>query len=132
MLDTFAIVPVALEFTLCHALWGLPGLWVAYSASWLCQAVTLWFNVVNHPPHHPPHHAPHHASGHAADGAPPAAAPAAPAAVEAKDAAFKCVASDRSDPSRLACPTPLFHVLNAMLWSTDLFGEEVRTFHDLP
>lgn len=51
VLSTFACVPVMLEQYVAYRLGGLPGLWVSYTSSWLCQAITLWFNIVNHPPH---------------------------------------------------------------------------------
>ena len=40
-----------------------------------------------------------------------------------------CVASDTSDASKVTIPTPLFHVFNAFLWCTDLFGEETHKDH---
>lgn len=50
VIDTFSTVPVSLEL-LCAYYWmGRPGLFVAYTSGWICQSVTLWFNVANHPP----------------------------------------------------------------------------------
>ena len=53
VLDTFAGACVAVEFYLAHRFGGLPALWVAYVSAVLCQTVTLWFNIVNHPPRQP-------------------------------------------------------------------------------
>ena len=53
VLDTFAGACVAVEFYLAHRFGGLPALWVAYVSATLCQTVTLWFNIVNHPPRQP-------------------------------------------------------------------------------
>jgi len=51
LLDTLGGVPVAVEFALAYSFGGPTGLWIAYTSAWLAQCVTLWFNVVNHPPH---------------------------------------------------------------------------------
>jgi len=51
VLDTFGYVPVAVELALAYYFGGLAGLWISYTSLWCCQTVTLWFNVVNHPPH---------------------------------------------------------------------------------
>lgn len=50
ILDTFAFVPVITEQCLSFALFGYAGLYITYTSQWLCQALTLWFNIVNHPP----------------------------------------------------------------------------------
>lgn len=49
-LDTWAFLVVSCELYLSYCLFGLPGLYVAYTSGWVCQTITLWFNVVNHPP----------------------------------------------------------------------------------
>jgi len=28
---------------------GRPGLFLAYTSGWMCQTITLWFNIANHP-----------------------------------------------------------------------------------
>lgn len=50
LLDTWAWIPVFVELVLAHALLGRDGLFVAYSSAWISQAITLWFNIANHPP----------------------------------------------------------------------------------
>jgi len=49
-LDTWSFVPHMIELYMSYSLAGLPGLFVAYSSAWMCMTITLWFNVVNHPP----------------------------------------------------------------------------------
>jgi len=104
VLDTFACVPVMVEQYAAYTLGGPVGLWISYTSSWLCQTVTLWFNIVNHPPR-----------------------------PEEDTDTVVCVANDVSDASKLTPPTPLFRFLNCFLWSTDLFGEEAhKHHHDYP
>ncbi len=50
LLDTWSWVFVFLELRLAHYLFGLEGLFISFTSGWMCQAITLWFNVVNHPP----------------------------------------------------------------------------------
>mmetsp|Transcript_4000 Transcript_4000/g.8480 ORF Transcript_4000/g.8480 Transcript_4000/m.8480 type:complete len:387 (-) Transcript_4000:554-1714(-) len=50
LVDTWAFVPCSVEMYLAYRYFGREGLFVLYSSQWLCQVVTLWFNVVNHPP----------------------------------------------------------------------------------
>jgi len=50
LIDTFSILPVMAEFVLSYYYFGAPGLFVAYTSGWLSQTLSLWFNVVNHPP----------------------------------------------------------------------------------
>jgi len=50
IVDGWSWIIVSLEFGTCFWYWGEDGLFVAYVAAWICQAITLWFNVVNHPP----------------------------------------------------------------------------------
>lgn len=49
VIDTFACVPVLAELTLAYAVGGLPLLYIDYTSLWLCQSLTLWFNLANHP-----------------------------------------------------------------------------------
>ena len=50
LMDTWSWVFVFIELRLAHSLFGLEGLFVSFTSGWMCQAITLWFNVVNHPP----------------------------------------------------------------------------------
>jgi len=50
VLDTFAALPHSIELLTAYKCFGLPGLFVAYFSAAFCQAITLWFNVMNHPP----------------------------------------------------------------------------------
>jgi len=49
LIDTFSFMFPLLEFYLALTYFGLPGLWVSFSSSWIGQVSTLWFNVRNHP-----------------------------------------------------------------------------------
>ena len=49
-LDTWAFSIVSLELTFSYLYFGGFGLFVSYASGWLCQTVTLWFNIINHPP----------------------------------------------------------------------------------
>ena len=49
VLDTWSFVWVSLELYLGYLLFGPFGLFIAYTSGWMCQSVTLWFNVANHP-----------------------------------------------------------------------------------
>ena len=53
ILDTWSFLVVSMEIMLAYALFGREGLFVAYTAVWICQTITLWFNVCNHPPKTP-------------------------------------------------------------------------------
>jgi len=50
LLDTWSWVVVSCELALAHHFFGLEGLFVSFTSGWLCQSVTLWFNISNHPP----------------------------------------------------------------------------------
>jgi len=50
VLDTWSFLIVSSELYLCWVYFGTFGLFVSYTSGWLCQTVTLWFNIVNHPP----------------------------------------------------------------------------------
>lgn len=50
VIDTWAWIPVFAEFWTSYYFFGIDGLFVSWTSGWLCQAITLWFNVVNHPP----------------------------------------------------------------------------------
>jgi len=49
IIDTFACMPVITELVLAHSLFGMTGLYISYTSLWGCQALTLWFNIANHP-----------------------------------------------------------------------------------
>mmetsp|Transcript_15828 Transcript_15828/g.23803 ORF Transcript_15828/g.23803 Transcript_15828/m.23803 type:complete len:356 (-) Transcript_15828:252-1319(-) len=50
VLDTWSWVVVFCELYLSYVIFGMDGLFISYTSGWLCQSITLWFNVVNHPP----------------------------------------------------------------------------------
>lgn len=50
LLDTFAFVVCSAELYVAHRYFGREGLFVSYTSMWICQTVTLWFNIANHPP----------------------------------------------------------------------------------
>jgi hypothetical protein len=50
VIDTWSFVFVALEQATSYYCLGRTGLFVSYTSGWLCQTMTLWFNIVNHPP----------------------------------------------------------------------------------
>jgi len=52
IMDTWSWLLVGAEYIACYHLFGNEGLFVAFTSSWLCQAVTCWFNIVNHPVDH--------------------------------------------------------------------------------
>ena len=49
LMDTWSFVFVGMELYLAYLVGGLPLLYVSYSSAWICQSITLWFNVANHP-----------------------------------------------------------------------------------
>jgi len=50
IIDTWSWVFVSAEFTIAFLLFGYEGLFVAQTSAWICQSITLWFNIANHPP----------------------------------------------------------------------------------
>jgi len=50
ILDTWAFLVVLIEFILAFMLGGPTALFIQYTGSWMCQTMTLWFNIANHPP----------------------------------------------------------------------------------
>jgi len=50
LLDTWCFLFVMAELYIFYSLFGPSGLFVAHTSAWLCQEVTCWFNIVNHPP----------------------------------------------------------------------------------
>lgn len=50
IIDTWAWMVVFCELGLSYWIGGTDALFLAYTSGWICQTITLWFNVVNHPP----------------------------------------------------------------------------------
>jgi len=50
LMDTWSFVFVSMELYLSYLLFGREGVFVTYTALWICQASALWFNIGNHPP----------------------------------------------------------------------------------
>jgi fatty-acid desaturase len=50
IIDTWSWVMVGVEMVVSYWCFGRTGLFIAYTSSWLCQTITLWFNIANHPP----------------------------------------------------------------------------------
>jgi fatty-acid desaturase len=50
VIDTWAFAMVSMELMLAYFCFGQKGLFIAYTSGWICQTITLWFNVTNHPP----------------------------------------------------------------------------------
>lgn len=50
IVDTWSWLAVFAELSASYCFFGLDGLFVSYTSGWLCQSITLWFNIVNHPP----------------------------------------------------------------------------------
>jgi len=48
-LDTWSFIFVGLELLACNYFFGAAGVFCAHTSAWLCQSITCWFNVVNHP-----------------------------------------------------------------------------------
>lgn len=51
ILDTWSWLLVGGELYAAYYLFGDAGLFCSFTSGWLCQAITCWFNIVNHPPH---------------------------------------------------------------------------------
>jgi hypothetical protein len=49
LLDTWAWLVVACELAVAYTLGGTEALFCCFTSGWLCQTITLWFNVANHP-----------------------------------------------------------------------------------
>ena len=49
LVDTWSFAVCTAEMVLAYLLLGRDGLFVSYTSMWLCQTITLWFNVANHP-----------------------------------------------------------------------------------
>ena len=50
LIDTWSFVVASLDLLASYYMFGRDGLFISYSSMWLCQCMTLWFNIANHPP----------------------------------------------------------------------------------
>lgn len=48
-MDTWSFAVLWMELLLAFYFGGTTGLFIQYTGSWLCQTMTLWFNLANHP-----------------------------------------------------------------------------------
>ncbi|KAL7534508.1 hypothetical protein ACHAXR_005919 [Thalassiosira sp. AJA248-18] len=54
LLDTWSFAVCSVEMLVAYHCFGREGLFVSYTSMWICQTITLWFNIANHPPNtHP-------------------------------------------------------------------------------
>ena len=53
ILDTWSFAVATVEMLLAYFFLGREGLFVSYTSMWICQTITLWFNIANHPPDAP-------------------------------------------------------------------------------
>jgi len=49
LVDTWCFAVVWAEMLLAYKVFGRDGLFISYTSLWMCQTITLWFNVANHP-----------------------------------------------------------------------------------
>lgn len=49
IMDTWSFMFVGMEFLASYYFLGMNGLFISYTSAWICQSITLWFNVANHP-----------------------------------------------------------------------------------
>ena len=49
ILDTWSFAVTTAEMMAVSYFFGRDGLFVSYTSIWICQTVTLWFNIANHP-----------------------------------------------------------------------------------
>ncbi|KAL7526291.1 hypothetical protein ACHAWF_003809 [Thalassiosira exigua] len=54
LLDTWSSLVCTAEMIAAYLLFGREGLFISFTSMWLCQTITLWFNVANHPEDHAP------------------------------------------------------------------------------
>jgi len=50
VIDTWAWTFVFIEIAVFYALYGRVGMFLSFVSGMVCQSITLWFNVANHPP----------------------------------------------------------------------------------
>ncbi len=53
IVDTWCFAVVWAELFIAFSLFGREGLFISYTSLWMCQTITLWFNVANHPANAP-------------------------------------------------------------------------------
>lgn len=53
IIDTFSFVAVSAEMFAALKFFGYEGLFITYTSAWVCQTITLWFNIANHPEDQP-------------------------------------------------------------------------------
>lgn len=53
IVDTWCFAVCTAEVLIAYYLFGKEGMLVSYTSAWICQTITLWFNVANHPPDAP-------------------------------------------------------------------------------
>jgi len=122
VLDTFASFPVMVEMFLAYQCFGAAGLWCSYVSAWLSQVVSLWFNIVNHPPVGDEAHNHAHSDAHTAAAAKAKAASGA----EVPDA---CSASDVR-PVKPVWPNLVFRHIDAYCAIVPpLVGESCHKHH---
>lgn len=49
LVDTWCFLVVLAELMTAYFCFGREGLFVSYTSLWICECITLWFNVANHP-----------------------------------------------------------------------------------
>lgn len=49
VLDTWSFIVPMFEHGMAYAYFGEQGLFISYTSMWLCECITLWFNIANHP-----------------------------------------------------------------------------------
>lgn len=49
LVDTWSFLPVVADLFVAYNLLGKEGLFVSYTSLWVCECITLWFNIANHP-----------------------------------------------------------------------------------
>ena len=53
LVDTWSFVVPMVEMMIAYKLFGQNGLFCSYTSLWVCECITLWFNIANHPPDAP-------------------------------------------------------------------------------
>jgi hypothetical protein len=49
LVDTWSFLVPLMETIGAYCLFGKEGLFISYTSLWLCECITLWFNIANHP-----------------------------------------------------------------------------------
>jgi hypothetical protein len=49
LVDTWSFLMPAAEMGCAYCFFGMSGLFVSYTSLWICECITLWFNIANHP-----------------------------------------------------------------------------------